>query len=118
VFGAADDQLQYVDLDRLLIEVIGTQSDCAQCVFSRLVAGRDDDFCRRRGCQNSRQRCQSLGSSVRIGREPQIDNSHRSDFRSKEIDCFLAGFGRIHLVVGKRPTQLAQKTCVIVYDQQ
>src|SRR5262249_28451223 len=41
LLGSADDQFQYIDVDRLLIKVIGSQSDRPQRVFAGLVAGCD-----------------------------------------------------------------------------
>jgi hypothetical protein len=44
--GTADNQTQDIDIDGLLVKVIGAQGDGSQCVFARLVACRDNDFCR------------------------------------------------------------------------
>src|SRR5206468_2280368 len=78
----------------------------------------DDDFCRRRDRENFGQRRQPLGRSVRIGRQPEIEDRHRDGLAPDELDRFLARSGGKYLMVRKSPAQLAQKPGVIVDDQQ
>ena len=42
--GAADDQAELVDIDRLLVEIIGARRDRAQRAFARAMARGDDDL--------------------------------------------------------------------------
>ena len=44
VEGAADDQAQFVDVDRLAVEIIGAERDGLERAFARAVAGCDDDL--------------------------------------------------------------------------
>ena len=118
LFGTADDQLQHIDIDRLLIEIVGAESDRPQRMLAGLVAGRDDDLCRRRNREDFGQCRQPLGGSVRIGRKPEIEDGYRDGVLFDEIDRFLARSGGIDLVVGKGPAQLPQEPCVIIDDQQ
>ena len=117
-FCPADDQLEHIDIDRLLIEVIGAECDRPQRVFAGFVAGRDDDFCSRRNRENLGQRRQPLGGSVRIGRQAEIDDGYRNRFPFDKIDRFLARSGREYLMIRKGPAQLAQQPRIIVDEQQ
>ena len=118
LFGASDDQLQHVDVNGLLVEVISAERDGPQRVFASFVTGGDDDFGRRCNREDFGQDRQPLGGSVGIGRKPKIDDSHRYGILSDEIGGFLARAGGIHFVVRKGPAQLAQKTRIVIDDQQ
>lgn len=118
MFGTADDHLQYIDIDRFLIEVVGAQSDRLQRMFAGLVAGCDDDLRRWGYCEDFGQRGQSFGSPVWIGRKSKIDDSYRNGFLSDEIDRLQARFGGMHFVVGKGPPELTQEARIIINDQQ
>jgi hypothetical protein len=87
-------------------------------MFAGLVAGRDDDLCRWRDRENFGQRRQAFGSAVRIGRQSEVKDGYRDGFPSNEVDSLLARSSGVNLVVGKSPTQLAQKPGVIINDQQ
>jgi hypothetical protein len=67
--GTADDQSQDIDIDGFLVKVIGAQRNGSQCMFARLVACCDNDFCRRCDGKDLGEGGQAFGGSVRIGRE-------------------------------------------------
>ena len=118
LLGAADDHPQHVDVDRLLVKVVGAERDRAQRVLAGLVAGRDDDLGRRRQLADFGQRGKPFGGAVGIGRQPEIEDRHRRMVTAHQRHRLLPVRGGVHPVLGKRPAQLTQQTAVVVDDQQ
>ena len=72
LIGALHDQLQRVDVDGLLIEVVGAEADGLDGVALVAVARDDDDLRERRELQNLAQRGEALADAAVVGRQAEI----------------------------------------------
>ena len=84
--GAAHDQAELIDIDRLLVEIIGARRDRPERAFARAVAGGDDHLGLGLERQDRLQRGEAFGDAVRIGRQAEIERHHRRLRRADEID--------------------------------
>ena len=91
--------MENIDIDRFLIKIVSAEGDCPQRVLAGFVAGGDDDLCCRRDRQDLGQDRQALGSSIRIGREPEIHDRHWDRVLFDDSNGFLARARGVHLVV-------------------
>ena len=69
LIGALHDQLQRVDVDGLLIEIVGAEADGLDRVALVAVARDDDDFRERRELQDLAQRRETLADAAVVGRQ-------------------------------------------------
>ena len=64
--GARDHQPENVEIDRLLMEIVGAELDGAQRHFAALIAGGDDDLGFGRHAQNGFERGYAITGAVGI----------------------------------------------------
>jgi hypothetical protein len=117
MLGAANREPKRVDVDRLLVKIIGAKGDRPYRVFASLVSGGNDNLGGWCHLPNFAEGSKPFGSSVRIGRESEIDDCHRHRLSSYEIERLASRAGRMHLVVREGPPQLPQKHFVVLDDQ-
>ena len=116
--GAIDDQLQDVDVNRLLVEVVGAVANRVQGVVAIRVTGHDDDLCLRCDREDLLQRLESLGNTLCVGRQAQVE---QHDTRFVTPQCchgLLARRGKGQRVVVQRPLQLFLHAGVVLDHQQ
>ena len=116
--GAADDQAELIDVDRLLVEIIGARRDRPQRAFARAVARGDDHLGVGLQRQDRLERGEALADAVGIGRQAEIERDHRRLGRAQQIDRRVAVRGDQHLVIVIGPAQLALQPFVVLDDQQ
>ena len=116
--GAADDQAELVDVDRLLVEIVGARRDRPERAFARAVAGGDDHLGLGLQRQDRLQRGEAFGDAVGIGRQAEVERHHRRLGGADEIDRRVAVGGDQHLIIVIGPAQLALQPLVVLDDQQ
>ena len=72
LIGALHDELQRVDVDRLLIEIVGAQAHSLHRVALIAVARDDDDLRERRELEDLAQRREALADAAVVGGQPEI----------------------------------------------
>ena len=89
--GAGDDQAELVDVDRLLVEIIGAEADRPQRAFVRAVAGGDDDLGVGLEAQDFLERGEPLGGAVGIGRQAEVERDDVGFVRAQARRSRLPG---------------------------
>ena len=116
--GAADDQAELVDVDRLLVEIIGARRDRPERAFARAMARGDDHLGLGLERQDRLERREALGDAVGIGRQAEIERDHGGLGRAHQIERRIAVRGDQHLIIVIGPAQLALQPLVVLDDQQ
>ena len=116
--GAADDQAELVDVDRLLVEIIGARRDRPERAFAGAVAGGDDHLGLGLQRQDRLERGEALGDAVGIGRQAEVERHHRRLGRADEVERGVAVGGDQHLIIVIGPAQLALQPLIVLDDQQ
>ena len=116
--GAADDQAELVDVDRLLVEIIGARRDRPERAFAGAVARGDDHLGLGLQRQDRLERGEAFGDAVGIGRQAEVERDHRRLGRAQQIDRGVAVRGDQHLIIVIGPAQLALQPLVVLDDQQ
>ncbi len=116
--GAADDQAELVDVDRLLVEIVGAGRDRPKRALAGAVARGDDDLGLGLQRQDRLQRGEALGDSVGVGRQAEVERDDRRLLRAKQVDRRVAIGGDQHLIIVIGPAQLALQPLVVLDDQQ
>ena len=115
---ALHDQLQRVDVDGLLIEVVGAEADRLHGV-ALVAVPRDDDHLReRRELQNLAQRGEALADAAVVGRQAEVLQHDRRLVAAQLVDRRRAIGGRDDFVVLEAPAQLALNAGIVLDDQQ
>src|SRR3546814_10316812 len=74
--GAAYDEAELIDVDRLLVEVIGTGRDGPERALAGAVTRGDDNLGIGLQRENGLERRETLAHAVGIGREAEIGRDH------------------------------------------
>ena len=91
---ALHDQLQRVDVDGLLIEVVGAEADGFHGVALVAVARDDDDLRERRELQDLAQRREAFADAAVVGRQAEILQDDRRLVAAQLVDGRRAIGGR------------------------
>ena len=118
VEGARDDQAEFVDVDRLAVEIIGAAGDCLQRAFARAVARGDDDLGVGLEAQHFGQRGEAFLGAVGVGRQAEVERDHRRLILAQCLDRRGAVVGGDHAIAVICPFQLALQAFVIFDDEQ
>jgi hypothetical protein len=116
--GAPNDEAELIDVDRLLVEIVGARRDRPQRAFARAVAGRDDDLRVRLERQDRLQRREALAHPVRIGRQAEVERHHRRLLGAQDVEGAFPVRRDEHFVIVIGPAQLALQTLVVLDDEQ
>ena len=116
--GAADDQAELIDVDRLLIEIISARGDRLERAFARAVAGGDDDLGLGLEREDLFQSGETFGDAVGIGRQAEVERHHRRFGRADHIHGRGTVRGDQHLIIVIGPFELTLQPFVILDDQQ
>ena len=116
--GAADDQAELIDIDRLLVEIVGAGRDRPERAFAGAVARGDDHLGLGLQRQDRLERGEAFGDAVRIGRQAEIERHHRRLGRADEIDRRVPVRGDQHLIIVIGPAKLALQPFVVLDDQE
>ena len=77
VEGAGDDQAEFVDVDRLAVEVVGTERDRLQGAFAGPVTRGDDDLGVRFKREDFGEGGEAFGGAVGIGWKAEVEGDDR-----------------------------------------
>ena len=113
-----DDQPQYVDVERLLVEVVGAQAYRLHGVVAVGITGDHDDLGARRQAQDLAERRHALADALGIRRQPQVLQHDRRLEAAQLAQCFLARDRLDYLQVVEGPLELLLQALVVLDDQQ
>ncbi len=116
--GAPDDQAELIDVDRLLVEIIGARRDRAQRTFARAMARGDDHLGAGLEREDIVERGEAFGDAVGIGRQAEVQCHHRRLGGAHQIDRGVAVGRDQHLIIVIGPAQLALEPFVVLDDQE
>ena len=116
--GPADDQAELINVDRLLIEIVGTGSDRPQGAFARAMSGGDDHLCLGLQRQDVLERGKAFAHAVRVGGKAEVERDHGGFRRANQAEGRIAVGSDQHLVIVIGPSQLTLQALVILDDQQ
>jgi len=116
--GPADDQPKFVDVDRLAIEIIGTERDRFKRALPSAMARGDDHLRVRLQRQYFGQGRKSLGGPVRVGRQAEIQRHNCRFVLPDEFDRGGAVARANHAITFISPFQLPLQPFIIFDDQQ
>ena len=109
LLGAADDHPQNLDVDRLLIEIVGAERDRAQRVLAGLVAGGDDHLGCGRQFADFGQCRQALRRAVGIGRQAEIEDRNRHRMPAQSARSLRDGWRRLAPCARRMPSAAAAR---------
>ena len=112
--GALEHVAQQIDIDRLLVEIIGAERDGAQRGLVILLACRDDDLGLGRGRKDRLERDHAFAHRVGLGRQAEIENHNRRPRAAEFGDRILAVAGDRYLAIGERPAILADEPLIVL----
>jgi len=115
---ARDDQPQLVDVERLLIEIIGPARDRAHGGLARTVPRCDDDLGAGLQTQNLFERRKALARAVGIGRKPQVERHHIGRVQPQHVDRGRPIARDDDLIILIRPAQLPLQPLIVLDDQE
>src|SRR6266516_4690927 len=116
--GAAEDDLEFFDVDGLTEEIVRTLSYGLQRVFLVLLSRDDNDLQRRVDLQHVCERDESLFGVARGRRQPQIKSYQWRSLASQNLKGACAVLREEHFVlVRQRPPRLAAQYLVIINNQ-
>src|SRR5689334_12025726 len=113
-----DDQAEVVDVDRLLVEVIGTHSDRLERAFAGAMAAGDDDLRVGFQPQDFLKHRETFVGAVGIRRKSEVERNHRRLVRPQRFYGGLPVTGANHLIAFVGPLELALQSLVVFDDQQ
>ena len=116
--GALHDQAELIDVDRLLVEIIGAGGDRPERAFPRAMAGGDDHLGLGLERQDRLQRGEALGDAIGVRRQAEIERHHRRFRRADKVDRGIAVRGDQHLIIVIGPAELALQPFIVLDDQQ
>ena len=116
--GARDDQAEVVDVDRLLVEIVGAHADRLEGAFACAVAAGDDHLGVGLEAQDLRQHGETLVGAVGVGRKAEIESHHGRLVCAKRLDRLGAIARADHGIALVGPFELALQALVILDDQQ
>src|SRR5690606_24968186 len=109
---------ELLDVDRLLVEVVGAALDRGQRALASPVARGDDDL--RGGLERNDlvEHCKALARAVRVRRQAEIERDDRRLLGAKGRDRArpIAGDDHVEIVVG--PLELGLQALVVLDDEQ
>ena len=118
VKSPAQDDIELVNLDRLVEVVVGAEADRAERVLSLSLPGDDDHLRAALLLQDLVQNEKAFFDTVRIGRKTQIERDERHAMLFEKQHCRGPVFGFEHLVVfGKRPLHLGADVFDVIHDE-
>ena len=118
VVCASDDEAELVDVDRLLVEVVGAHCDRAGRAFARAVAGRDDDLGVGLQPEDFGEGREAFVGPVRIRRKAEVERDHRGLARPKRIDRLCTISGAHHLIAFVGPFELTLQALIVFHDEK
>src|SRR3546814_7908882 len=74
--GARNDQAELIDVERLLVKVIGAAGNGTERAFPRAMPRRDDHLGIGLQCQYFLKRREPFGGAIRIGRKAKVERDH------------------------------------------
>ncbi len=116
--GAVDDELQYVSVHRLLVEVVGAEADRLDRILLVAMTGHDDDLRRRREAQHLLERRKPLGHAFGVGRQAEVLEHDGRLVPAQLRQCGIAVLGDEDIEVLETPPQLALQPLVVFHDQK
>ena len=118
VEGAADDQAEFVDVDRLAVKIIGAERNRLERAFAGAMARGDDDLGVGLQAEDFRKGRETFRGAVGIGRKAKVERHDRGLVQAHHFDR-LGTVGRAHYAIAFiGPFQLALQPLVILDDQQ
>src|SRR6185312_436501 len=111
-------EAENLDIDRLLVEIVGPEGDRAHRVLALLVAARDDDLGLRRALDDALERRQALARAVRVGRQAEIEHHHRRRVALHGRERRLPRSDDLRNVLGEGPFELALKARIVLDDEE
>jgi|GEM_PF-3713803 len=118
VEGAAHDQAQFVNVDRLLVEIIGTAGNGIERAFPRAMTRCHDHLGIGLDAQYLLQRGEALAGAVRVRRQTQVERHHIGRLHPQHLDRFEPVAGDEQLIILIGPAQLPLQAGIILDDQQ
>ena len=116
--GAADDQAELVDVDRLLVEIISARRDRPERALAGAMARGDDHLGLGLQGQDRLEDRESLGRPVGVGRQAEVEGNDLRLLGAKDVDRRVAVRGDEHLIILIGPAQLALQALIVLDDQQ
>ncbi len=116
--GPADEETEFIDVHRLLVEVERALCDCASGTFPGAVARRDDDLGVRRDGHDLFECCKPLDGAIGIGRQAEIQRHDRGLVGPHRGHRGFAVACNHHLIVFVGPAQLALQPGIILHNKQ
>jgi hypothetical protein len=113
----ADDQAELIDVDGLLVEIVGARGDRPQGALACSVTGGDDHLGFGLERQDMFKRGKALAHAIRIRGETKIERDHGGLGRANQVEGRIAVGGDQHLIIVIGPTQLTLQALVILDDQ-
>ena len=119
VGGAPQDDSELIQIDRLLLVVVGTEVNGGQGCLPVLAARRHDDLQTTVHLKQFLEYAESLLRSARMGRNPEIEGHQIGPKALGQVHCRLPGTGHVYLaLVSQRPAHLTGNRFLVLHDQE
>ena len=118
VEGPRDDEAEVVDVDRLLVEIVGAEGDCLESALAGAVTGRDDDLGVGLEPHDFLEGCKALLGPVWVRRKAEVERDDGRLMRAQSLDRARPVARADHAVAVVGPFELPLQALVVLHDEQ